>query len=169
MALNGQVVAPGPDAPPSPVDALVARLSEPRVAAAVHDLLDHADVVAFAVGALDGFLRRGEVIADSVGDALRDLRGASVNGPLAEARPALTALLPVVTDPATLRTVTRLAAALGEADRAPEPPRTGMRGLLTGLRDPDTLRGLHMLLQVAHALGRSLRSNPAGRPAPDQS
>lgn len=154
MPVNGQVVGSDPEAP-SALDALAARLQEPKVAAAVHDLLDHTDVLAFAVDALDGFLRRGEVIADSLASGLRDLRdaGGDTAGRFAEVRPALTALA----DPAALRTVTRLAAALGAADRAPAPPRTGVRGLVAGLRDPDTLRGLAFLLQIAHALGRGLR------------
>ena len=145
----------------TPADALRARLDDPRTAAALHELLDRAEVLAFLVEGVDGFLRRGEVIADSLASAVGDLRGVQANSALAEAGPALRALLPAVTDPATLTALTRRVAAVGVAGRDGTPPPSGARALLRGLRDPDTLRGLGFLLRFANALGRGLRrSNP---------
>lgn len=161
MTTNGhsQVATATAAGPVSPADALRARLDDPRTAAALHELLDRAEVVAFLVEGVDGFLRRGEVITDTLAGALGDLRGAGAASPLAAAAPALRQLLPALTDPATLTALTRLVAALGEAGRDQAPPPSGARALLRGLRDPDTRRGLGFLLRFANALGRGLRKN----------
>jgi hypothetical protein len=49
----------------SPVDGLRARLDDPQVAAALDDLLRHADLLAPLVDGLDGGIRRGDVIHPS--------------------------------------------------------------------------------------------------------
>lgn len=57
------------------LDALKERLAEPKVATALHDLLDHADLVSLMVIALDGFLRRFEDIGNAAIDGMSDLKG----------------------------------------------------------------------------------------------
>jgi len=47
---------------PDPAQALAKRLAEPRTAAAVNTLLDHADL-------LDGLVSRGDTITDSLADS----------------------------------------------------------------------------------------------------
>ena len=42
------------------------RLNDPKTADALNRLLDRLDVVAFAAESMEGFISRGEVIADSV-------------------------------------------------------------------------------------------------------
>lgn len=164
----------------SPTDGLLARLEQPRVAEAVNVLLDNADVLAFLVVALDGFLNRGEVIADSLAEGITELRGAAagagplagidlkglagslaaLSGPVVAAAPALGRLLTgPLAEPATVRALTRVAAALAEGEQrsaaGPAGP-SGVIGLLRLLRDEEVSRGLGYLVEVARALGRTL-------------
>lgn len=165
----------------SPTDGLLARLEQPRVAEAVNVLLDNADVLAFLVVALDGFLNRGEVIADSLAEGITELRGAAggghgplagidakglagslaaLSGPVVAAAPALGRLLTgPLADPATVRALTRVAAALAEGEQrstaGPAGP-SGVIGLLRLLRDEEVSHGLGYLVEVARALGRTL-------------
>lgn len=163
MALNGQLVAP------SPAEALKARLDEPQVSAALNTLLDHSDVLAIIAVAIEGFLSRGDVIADTLAEAVGELRGAGgIPNPLAgvdvkglvgsakNAAPAIQNLLGQVTDPRVVETVTRLTTAVGEANQNPAPAPTGALALLRALKDPDTAAGLGFLLNVAKQFGRQL-------------
>jgi hypothetical protein len=164
------------------VDDLLARLEEPKVVGALNNLLDHAELLSVLLIGLDGFVSRGDVIADSLADAVGELRGASgVAGPLASidvrglagsaatlsssvitGTPALSTLLSTITDPRTVEGVTQLAGALAEgrtkAEAEPMAP-TGVFGLLRALKDEDTARGLGFLIQVSKALGRQLSSH----------
>jgi len=54
---------------PDPAQALAKRLAEPRTAAAVNTLLDHADLLALLVSGLDGLVSRGDTITDSLADS----------------------------------------------------------------------------------------------------
>lgn len=71
MSANGQVVEL------SPADQLRDRLDDPAVAASLNSLLDHADLLAVLVTGLDGLVRRGDQISDSLSSAVDELRGAS--------------------------------------------------------------------------------------------
>jgi hypothetical protein len=166
VVANAQVVR-------SPVDGLRARLDDPQVAAALDDLLRHADLLATLVDGLDGLVRRGDVITDSVADAVGELRGAApwagtdlpelarsigtLSGAVVGATPALNTLLTShLTDPRAVEVISQLAAALVEGrDRVHdgEPAPTGVLALLRALRDPDVARGLGFFLQVAKAFG----------------
>lgn len=72
MSANGQIVAV------SPADQLRDRLEDPGVAASLNTLLDHADLVAILVAGLDGFVRRGDEITDSLSSAIDELRASSL-------------------------------------------------------------------------------------------
>lgn len=115
-------------------DALLERLSDPRIAEALHQLLDHAELLAYSAGALDGLLRRGETITDNVAASLEEVRQAipaervALLGELA----ALGNELPALS--ATANQLARLAA---------EPE---FQATLTALRDPATLQALTQLL-----------------------
>lgn len=164
MTLNGQVVAP------SPADALKARLDEPQVAAALNSLLDHADLLALVTVAVDGFLSRGNVIADTLAEAVGEFRAAGPANPLAgvdvkgivgsvkDAAPGLQTLLAQLTDPRTVGVVTDLITAVHEAKQRSVPAPTGALGLLRALKDPETAAGLGFLLQVAKSFGRRLHA-----------
>lgn len=59
----------------SPVDQLRDRLDDPTVAASLNSLLDHADLIAILVAGLDGLIRRGDEISDSLASAVDEIRG----------------------------------------------------------------------------------------------
>ncbi len=164
------------------LDGLAARLDDPDTAAAVHDLIDHAELLAMLVTMLEGVLQRGESLTANLSGSLAELRaeftgGAELRAELGDlsglkdtlhvALPALRAVAASrMVQPATIQALDAISGAMAEGLAAPERP-TGLRGLLGGLRDPETLRGLGMLLGVAKALGRSGgpgRSGAPGRP-----
>lgn len=155
---------------PSPAEALKARLDEPQVAAALNNLLDHADLLALVAVAVDGFLSRGDVIANTLAEAVGELRGAGgVPNPLAgvdvkgllasakDAAPAVQKLVGSVSDPKVVDVVGQLTAAVGEATTVHAPAPTGALALLRALKDPDTAAGLGFLLQVAKSFGSRIR------------
>ncbi|MFV9507254.1 MAG: DUF1641 domain-containing protein [Oscillochloridaceae bacterium umkhey_bin13] len=129
MSTNGATAHPR-----ASVEALLDRLSEPRTAEALHNLLDHAELLAYSAGALDGFIRRGELIADNVAASLDDVRQAIPPGSEAYLHDlaALGHELPALT--ATATQLARLSA-------QPE-----FQATLTALRDPETLQALNLLL-----------------------
>lgn len=174
MVVNGQLEAPS-------ADDLLGRLDEPRVVAALNDLIDHADLLAMLVVGLDGLLSRGEVIGDSLVSAVDELRGASggaarslsavdleglasslatLSGSVVRATPALNSLLSSdLTDPKAVDVISRLANALVQAreqiQRDPDVP-AGVFSLLRVLKDPDVARGLGYLVEVARSFGKQL-------------
>ncbi len=105
MTANGQVLYV------SPADQVRAKLDDPRVAAALNDLLEHADLLAILVSGLDGLVRRSDEISDSVTSAIGEFKGevntplksvdlaglagtfATLSGKVIEATPALNSLL----------------------------------------------------------------------------
>ncbi|MGF1647812.1 MAG: DUF1641 domain-containing protein [Kineosporiaceae bacterium] len=156
---------------PGVPDSLAARLADPEVAASLHVLLDNAATLAFTVEALDGFLRRGDVIAESLATGVRDvlpalgdLEGVAAQaGTVAARAPELFAAFEALVEsgmlrPQVLEVLGTLAGALVEgADRArQEGTSVGVFGALRALRDPDVARGLGLLVEVARALGRAV-------------
>lgn len=179
MSANGHAVAL------SPADRLRDRLDDPAVAASLNNLLDHADLLAILVTGLDGLVRRGDQISDSVASAVDELRGASLTGlegvrselgsvdvqalatslvslasALVAAAPALQKILnsPLV-DPQAADVLAELGQALveGKAAAAADPggPK-GLFGLWRVSKDKDINRGVGFLIQVARAFGRQL-------------
>ena len=74
MTANGQVMAI------SPADALRDRLDDPQIASSLNSLLDHADLLAVLVTGVDGLLRRGDEIGESVTAAVDEIRDSSLTG-----------------------------------------------------------------------------------------
>jgi len=179
MTANGQVIAV------SPADALRDRLNDPEVASSLNNLLDHADLLAILVDGLDGLVRRGDEISNSLVSALDELKGsssvgsipgieslrsvdlpglaaslASLSGALVDATPALNTLLTSrLTDPQAAQVIALLGEALVEGKAAAEADPGGPKGLF-GLwrvtKDKDIVRGLGFIVQVARAFGRRL-------------
>jgi Protein of unknown function (DUF1641) len=179
MTANGQAVAA------SPVDQIRDRLDDPKVAASLNNLLDHAELLAVLVSGLDGFVRRGDAITDSLSSAVVELKGASaagvipggdafkgvdlqglaqslatLSGSLVGATPGLNTLLSSrLTDPEAAEVLAQLGQALveGKAAAAADPggPK-GVFGFWKVTKDPDVLRGLGFLIQVARAFGRRM-------------
>ncbi|MGH3794537.1 MAG: DUF1641 domain-containing protein [Pseudonocardiaceae bacterium] len=174
MTVEGSLIAS------SPMDALMSRLAEPRVADALNDLLDHADVLAIMVVAMDGLVRRGDAIADAFNVAVSELRDAlpgtrkpaevvdlgalakslaTLAGPLTDAAPALKAILRSdLTNPQTIDIITQFVRALVVgAEAARTEPVSGVLALMRTLNDDDVVRGLGFLLQVVRAFGGELK------------
>ncbi|WP_183097947.1 DUF1641 domain-containing protein [Nocardioides pelophilus] len=57
------------------LDSLMERLDDPQVAAALINLLDHADLLAILIVGLDGLVSRSETIGDALVDGIDELRG----------------------------------------------------------------------------------------------
>ncbi|MCX2930397.1 DUF1641 domain-containing protein [Mycobacterium sp. CVI_P3] len=173
MTANGQTVAA------TPLDTVRDRLDDPQVAAALNTLLDHADVLAVLVSGLDGLVRRGDVIADSMSATITEFRGAApgaipgadtlkavdlqslaaslatLSGAMVSATPALSTLLSSkLTDPAAAEVLAQLGDALVEGQSGADRPPKGLYGLFKAAKDPDVVRGLGFLLQVAKSFGR---------------
>ncbi|WP_322512843.1 DUF1641 domain-containing protein [Chloroflexus sp.] len=120
--------------------ALLERLNEPRTAAALHRLLDHAELLAFSAGAVDSLLQRGEVIADNVAASVQELRAAlpAESGELAGQLVRLARTLPQLTD-----TVEQLATLTNQP---------AFQRLLATLSKPQTLAALDRLLGQSELL-----------------
>jgi uncharacterized protein YjgD (DUF1641 family) len=97
--------------------ALQAKLEDPKTAALLGSILDRLDVLDLALESVDGVLRRGEVIADSVGETLRDAAGigaAPKDGAEGERLDPMHALATIIQlAPKLLRTLESLEPALG--------------------------------------------------------
>lgn len=118
----------------SPQERLAERLSDPRTAEALNRLLDRLDVIAFAVEALDGFLQRAPVVADSIGETLRDAQLA------ADGQDRTAEFLESV--PSLVRTGAQLA----HTTEKPEFQNLLASGLLEKLGSPRTIESLKALL-----------------------
>lgn len=143
MPLDGQLIAP------SPVDTLLAKLDEPRTVAALNNLLEHADLLAILVSGLEGLVRRGEVISDSLASALGELRGTGGSSALAK--------LGALADPGVVDVVSTAARAIsvGAEHTKSEPQKlSGVFSLMRTLKDDDVARGLSFLIHVLREFGR---------------
>lgn len=85
---------------------LLDRLEDPKVASGLENLLDHVDLLAILVIALDGFVSRSEVIGEAMVDGVTEVRGlvdaSEIAGPadlagLAATAVALSSALPKLT------------------------------------------------------------------------
>lgn len=117
----------------TPQERLQERLAEPATVDSLNRLLDRLDVIVFATEALEGFLRRAEVVVDSVAQGMSDLRRMSGEEGAGET---------VAKIPQLLRVGGRMA---DLADR-PEFGRLLDSGLLEKLGDPKTIQALSSLL-----------------------
>ena len=173
MTAIGQAVAV------TPADSVRDRLDDPQVAAALNTLLDHADVLAILVSGLDGFVRRGDTITNTVSTAVAEFRGASaagipgagalngvdlqslaaslatLSGSVVGATPALNTLLSSgLTDPQAAQVLASLGDSLVDGKAGAANPPRGLYGLWKATKDPDVARGLGFLLAVAKSFGR---------------
>lgn len=167
---------------------LLARLGDRATAAALHQLLDNAELLALAVSSADGLLRRSETITDNLVSGLADVRTAAAaslgggggapgadgttGGPDLRATAAeVAALLPALARAAPTLRVMLDAVATGVEEAKAPPARRGLGALVAELRGLDVRYGLRVLLGVARALGRArsgasgaARDQPHGQP-----
>lgn len=167
--------------PADPAQALAERLAEPRTAAALNTLLDHADLLAIIVAGLDGLVSRGDTITESLIDGVTELRAAgeparanaaqlvATARQLATLTPVLLDKLPVLeallgsdlADPKVigLASVASRAAVTGaEQAKRDDLKVSGVRAILRALKDPDVSRALGFVLSIAKALGKELNN-----------
>jgi hypothetical protein len=175
------VIATAPDPTAlDPAATVLARLNEPGTAESLHRLLDHLDLLAILVVGLDGLLRRGDTIAESLGSAVREVIPAdgppvdigqllSLGQQSVAAAPALLAMLPVVErvaasdlgDPRLVDLASAVSrAAVTAAADADTGRMKGVRALWRAYRDEDVARALAFTVSVAKALGRELDQTP---------
>lgn len=151
--------------PPTSIDTLKERLDDPQVAAALNNLLDHADLLAILVVGLDGFVGRTETIGEAIAEGLADIRGVAASNPALESVDpgellssaiALSTALPKLT-PAVTRVVEAgliddlLDSGIVSAEMVDQIARLG-RGLTAGAErartDPIEIKGLFSLTKL---------------------
>jgi hypothetical protein len=160
----------------SPSDAVVERLNDPGVAAALVTLLDNAELLSTLVLGLGGFMERGDMIMDAVAEGVNDFKSAraegstaalpsvselgSLAGELNDARPALQSVLSSsMLQPETIALLSDLseAATEGAANaRANDTRVGGIRNLVGLLRDPEVGKGLGLLVEISRSLGKRM-------------
>jgi uncharacterized protein YjgD (DUF1641 family) len=115
----------------TPSEQLQARLSDPRTVEALNRLLDRIELAAFSLEALDGFVRRADVIANSIADSVSEIREASAGqgANLLEKLPQLAS------------TGAQL------ADLAQKPEFTNLLSLVDKAGKPETVEKLNALLE----------------------
>jgi uncharacterized protein YjgD (DUF1641 family) len=121
---------------PPATQKLLDRLEEPQTAEALNRLLDRLDVLAFAVEAVDGVVRRGEVIADSIGQSVAELKGLA--GGADASFGELAGKLPQVA---------RAGSQMADVVASDGFQRLMASGLLDKLSQPDTIANLKLLLE----------------------
>ncbi len=123
-------------------ESLERRLNDPKVVSGLNRLLDRIDSIAFVVEAFEGFVARGDVIADSLASAVSELKGAQPKG-YSSAGPQPSAIMSFVEHaPEMLDTGAKLASISKQAklDELSE------SHLVERLTDPQTLAILNQLL-----------------------
>lgn len=164
---------------PDPVEALAQRLADPRTAAALNTLLDHADLLAVLVSGLDSLVSRSETITDSLIGGVTELRAAgeparsnaaqlvTTAQQLGTLTPAILDKLPVLeallgsdlADPRVIEfaSVASRAVTVGaEQAESADLKVSGVRAIMRAVKDPDVSRALGFVFAVAKALGKEL-------------
>jgi uncharacterized protein YjgD (DUF1641 family) len=115
----------------TPQEQLQARLADPRTVDSLNRLLDHLDAISASVEMLDGFLRRGDEIADNVAESVHEFRGQG------EAAAGFVEKLPNLAKAGTKMADVANSAAFGRLLES---------GLLERLAEPGTIEGLTNLI-----------------------
>ena len=152
------------------------RLNDPKVAASLAVLLDHADLIAVLVEALDGFVARSEVISDSLASSVGELRAAVANsGALDEAETNIAQLVDTtkailasdLLKPESLNQLSVLARGLGKGGQRYEAAPVAVGGIFSLgrlLKDPDIKRAISYGATLAKAVGAELNAAPSTTP-----
>ena len=130
--------------------------------------LDRLDTAAFALQATDGFLSRGEVVADSLADGAAELKRLEPDETVTNMITVFTEGLPKMTQAASqmmqsgmldanvVGTLGEVGAVVAEAhaEAKANPPRPlGLFGLMRAMRDPQIQAALGLAMHVAKRLG----------------
>ena len=167
----------------SEIERLQNRLNDPQVAAALNRILDNIDLLALSVTALDGFLKRGDVIVDSMAKTVSELKNSTPSVKLDIAETLATALklkkaadgvLSVIEseeftalsksgvfDPKTVSLIGEAGTALQETyatQRKIQPKPLGFFGLLKTLKDPEIQWSLNFLIEFSKRFSRKVNA-----------
>lgn len=162
------------------LDQLLMRLSDHETAKTLMALLDRMETAALLLEGIDEFIRRGDVIADSLANGFSEIKSLTarvgskrtveiselitnygqLTAALSGAAPAISELL----ESGMLNTqVVDLLGSLAEAaveatanSQHREPSIKGVTSLVKSLRDPDIQRGLSFVMEFAKAVGRKI-------------
>ena len=165
---------------------LLEQLGNPQTIANLQTVLSKLEVAAFALTAIDGFVRRGDEITDaisaSLGDArtlvgFLDLEKLKILPQALEALPVLlnsgildhlpqfanaattfveSGLLNPATVKALAETGDHLSASYDEVKKLP-PKHTSLLGLVKALSDPDVNRSVTLMLEMARYYGKKIK------------
>jgi hypothetical protein len=124
---------------------LAERLADPRTVDSLLRLLDRLDVIAFTAEALEGFLKRAEVVADSIAQGVADLRRLSGDDTGADLLSRL---------PQLARAGLRMADAVDK----PEISRLAESGLIERLAEPRTIEAAKTLIDKLELVAFTLEA-----------
>lgn len=116
----------------TPQERLQARLADPETIDGLNRLLDRVDLMAFMLEAVDGFIRRGDTVVESIADGVREVRASADLGDASALIDSLPALA-------------RSGAEIAELTTRPAFHNLVHSGLLDRLGDPRTLKLLETL------------------------
>ncbi len=150
---------------------LLDELGDPKTIENLRSLISKLEMAAFALESVDGFLRRGDEIAEGIAEGANDLRGAGANIDMVEVRKTLASLPKLVQagnelvasgilDPLVvgqLAEVGHTFAKAYESAKETHPRQLGTIGLAMKLRDPDVNRAFNFALRLAKAFGQNLK------------
>jgi hypothetical protein len=161
----------------APVQRLIAsglleKLGDPATIASIKGLIDKLELAVFSLEAMDGFLKRGDEIAENLAEGVADARGLAPDIDPRKLRQVLVDLPTLVEAGSVLVKSGMLdpdvVMLLGEAGhvfarayddaRGHKPQNIGLLGLAKALRDPDVSRSLEFGLRIAKAFGKSLQT-----------
>lgn len=140
------------------------RLSDPKVAASLAILLDHADLLAVLVEGLDGFVARSEVIGDSLIASVGELRSTVLNNEVGiNVGQMIDSVSQVLASdllkPESLEQLSVLARGMAKGGQQYESAPVAIGGLLSLgrlLKDPDIKRAISFGATLAKAVGQEL-------------
>jgi uncharacterized protein YjgD (DUF1641 family) len=150
---------------------LIEQLGNPKTIEALKMLLSKMEVAAFALEAVDSFVRRGDEITDSIADSIGELKNAATDIDIDQLK-TLAAKVPALVDTGAKLVDAglfdqKVLDALSEAGQAvaesyehmkTEPAKPlGIFGLLRALKDPDVSRSLNFLLDVAKRYSQKMK------------
>jgi hypothetical protein len=176
LAATGAQVADVAQSPPVQRllnSGLLEKLGDPDTIASIKGLIDKLELAVFSLEAMDGFLRRGDMLADNLAEAVNDARGIAPDIDPKKLRQVLVDLPTLVEAGSTLVKSGMLdpevVMLLGEAGhvfaraydeaKGHKPQNVGLLGLAKALRDPDVSRSLEFGLRIAKAFGKSLKEH----------
>lgn len=150
---------------------VVEKLGDPATIENVKLLIERLELAVFTLEALQGFLARGDEIAESLAGGVADMRGAIPDIDPVQLRRTLAAL-PTLVEAGnvlvksgmldadivgTLGEIGHVFASSYQEAKVKHPQSLGLFGLLRALQDPDVNRALNFGIRFAKAYGQSIK------------